>query len=151
MREELGGTYSIRVNADNSRLLPDPEYQASIVFGSDPSRVEELLEEVMQEVDWLRAGGEQKYLDTVKELLRTSRQEQLRDNGFWLSQIRAAVQRAESFTEIVSFEEWLGGVDSGAGRGRSSALLHRRPLRACSVTPGGGLAPEGSVSLVRPA
>ena len=107
VREELGGTYSIRVNADNSRLLPDPEYQASIVFGSDPSRVEELLEEVMQEVDWLRAGGEQKYLDTVKELLRTSRQEQLRDNGFWLSQIRAAVQRAESFTEIVSFEEWL--------------------------------------------
>ena len=42
-----------------------------------------------------------------KELLRTSRQEQLRDNGFWLSQIQASVQRDESFTEIVSFDKWL--------------------------------------------
>ncbi len=107
VREELGGTYSISVNADNSRLLPDPEYRVSIVFGNDPSRVEELLEEVMQEVEWLRAGGEQGYLDTVKELLRTSRQEQLRDNDFWLRQIQSAVQRGESFTEIVGFDEWL--------------------------------------------
>ena len=61
----------------------------------------------MEEVDWLRAGGEQKYLDTVKELLRTSRQEQLRENGFWLGQIQAAVQRDESFTDITRFDEWL--------------------------------------------
>ncbi len=107
VREELGGTYSIRVNADGSRLLPDPEYQVSIIFGSDPSRAEELLGEVMAELEWLRAGGEQKYLDTVKELLRTSRQEQLRNNGFWLNQIHAAMQRGESLTQIVSFDEWL--------------------------------------------
>lgn len=42
-----------------------------------------------------------------KELLRTSRQEQLRDNGFWLSQIQASVQRGEAFMEIVGFEERL--------------------------------------------
>ncbi len=52
-------------------------------------------------------GGEQKYLDTVKELLRTSRKEQLRVNGFWLSQIQVSVQRGESFTEIVSFDDSL--------------------------------------------
>ena len=56
---------------------------------------------------WLRTGGEQKYLDTVKELLRTSREEQLRDNGFWLNQIQSAVQRGESFIQIVSFDELL--------------------------------------------
>ena len=61
----------------------------------------------MDEVDWLRQGGEQRYLDTVKEQLRTSRQEQLRDNGFWLGQIRAASQRGESFSEIVGFDERL--------------------------------------------
>ena len=106
VREELGGTYSISVNADDSSL-PDPEYLVSIIFGSDPSRAEELLDEVMEEVDWLRTGGEQKYLDTVKELLRTSREEQLRDNGFWLNQIQSAVQRGESFTQIVGFDELL--------------------------------------------
>ena len=106
VREQLGGTYSIFANARAS-TLPDPEYLAQIIFGSDPARVEELFEEVMGEVDWLRQGGEQSYLDTVKEQLRTSRQEDLRDNGFWLGQIRAAVQQGEEFTAIVGFDELL--------------------------------------------
>ena len=106
VREELGGTYSISVSA-NASFLPDPEYQVAIIFGSDPARVDELAEEVAAEVEWLRAGGEQSYLDTVKELLRTSREEQLRENRFWLGQIEAAVQRGESFAEINRFDEWL--------------------------------------------
>ena len=120
VREQLGGTYSIGVGASSS-TLPDTEYLVSIIFGSDPSRVEELFEEVMDEVDWLRKGGEQRYLDTVKEQLRTSRQEQLRENGFWLGQIRAAVQRGESFTEIVGFDERLEALtleDVAAAAGR---------------------------------
>ncbi len=106
VREELGGTYSIGVNARGSRL-PDPQYLVSVIFGSDPARTEEILEEIFAEVDWLQAGGEQEYLDTVKELLRTSRQEDLRDNGFWLGQIQAAAQRGEPFAEIRAFEERL--------------------------------------------
>ena len=109
VREQLGGTYSIGVNATASSL-PDDEYQVSVIFGSDPNRIEELLAEVLAEVNWLRAGGEQQYLDTVKELLRTSRQEQLRQNGFWLRQLQAAVQRDESFTETASFDERLDAL-----------------------------------------
>ena len=106
VREELGGTYSISVSAYAS-LLPDAEYQVAIIFGSDPSRAEELAREVRAEVEWLQAGGEQSYLDTVKELLRTSREEQLRENGFWVQQLEAVIQRGESFTEINRFDEWL--------------------------------------------
>ena len=86
VREELGGTYSIQVSA-SARLLPDQEYQVAIIFGSDPSRAEELADEVAVELDWLRTGGDQGDLDTVKELLRTTREEQLRGNGFWIGQI----------------------------------------------------------------
>ena len=109
VREELGGTYSIGVNASGSSL-PDAEYLISIIFGSDPDRTEELFGEVLKEVEWLREGGEQEYLDKVKELFRTSREEQLRDNGFWLNQIRAAAQRGEAFTEIVGFDKLLDGL-----------------------------------------
>ena len=77
IREALSGTYSIGVNAGSSSL-PDPQYLISIIFGSDPSRTEELFAEVLNEVTWLRDGGEQEYLDKAKELLRTSREEQLR-------------------------------------------------------------------------
>ena len=90
--------------------LPEGEYLVSVIFGSDPSRTEELFGEVLDEVEWLHMGGEQEYLDTVKELLRTSRQEDLRNNGFWLNQIRAAAQRGESFTAIVGFDELLDAL-----------------------------------------
>ena len=106
VREELGGTYSIQVSA-SARLLPDHEYQVAIIFGSDPSRAEELADEVAVELDWLRTGGDQGDLDTVKELLRTTREEQVRDNGFWLGQIEAAMQRGESLTEIGRFDDRL--------------------------------------------
>ena len=106
VREELGGTYSINAFA-GMRPLPDAEYQVGILFGSDPARVDELVAEVAAELEWLRAGGEQSYLDTVKEVLRTSREEQLRSNGFWLGQIEGAVQRGEPFAQINRFDEWL--------------------------------------------
>ena len=102
VREQLGGTYSIGVGARGSSL-PDDEYLVSISFGSDPSRTEELFGEVIAEVEWLRAGGEQEYLDKAKELLRTEREEDLRENRFWLNEIRAVVQRGESFEEITRF------------------------------------------------
>ena len=109
LREELGGTYSVGVRA-RARLLPDPEYQVSIFFGSDPARVEELFAEIEEELDWLRDGGEQEYLDTVKELLSTPREEQLRDNGFWLNQIQTVMQRGEPLTAIVDFDERLDAL-----------------------------------------
>ena len=68
------------------------------------------MADVAVELDWLREGGEQRYLDTAKELLRTPREEQLRDNGFWLRQILAATQRGESFTEINGFDERLDAL-----------------------------------------
>ena len=109
VREQLGGTYGVFVNARGSRL-PDQEYLASIIFGSDPTRTEELFGEVLQVVNWLHEGGEQEYLDTVKEQLRTTREEQLRQNGFWLSQIQTAAQNGDSFADPASFDERLNAL-----------------------------------------
>ena len=106
VREQLGGTYSISVTARDSSL-PDDEYRVYIIFGSDPSRTEELFGEVISEVKWLRAGGEREYLDKAKELLRTEREEDLRENRFWLNEIRDVVQRGESFEEITHFDTLL--------------------------------------------
>ena len=109
VREELGGAYAINAYV-NTQLLPDPEYQIVVIFGSDPNRVDELFGEVEAEIDWLRSGGEQEYLDTVKELLRTPREEQLRTNTFWSNQIRTIAQRNGSFDSINQFEETLDAL-----------------------------------------
>ena len=59
---------------------------------------------MFDQIDWLKMGGEQKYLDTAKELFRTNRQERLRENGFWLEQIRTTARRGESF------DDWLDAL-----------------------------------------
>ncbi len=109
VREQLGGTYGIRVNASASRL-PDQEYLASIIFGSDPSRTDELFGAVIDEINWLREGGEQEYLDTVKEQLRSNREEDLRENTFWLGRIQTAAQNGGPFTDPAGFDERLDAL-----------------------------------------
>ena len=104
IREALGGTYSISAWGSLSSI-PDSEYQAAIIFGSDPDRVEELLGEIEVELDWIRDGGEQSYLDTVKEQLRVAYEEDLRENSFWVSQIETVLIRGESFELITNYEE----------------------------------------------
>ena len=106
VREQLGGTYSIFVSARSS-VLPDHEYQVAIIFGSDPERVGELTGEIEVELDWIRAGGEQKYLDTAKELLRSMREEQLRTNGFWVGQIVGLAQRDRALEDINVYDAAL--------------------------------------------
>ena len=106
VREALGGSYYIQVST-RAMQLPDEEYQVAIIYGSDPDRVEELVGEVAIEIEWLKDGGEQSYLDTVKEQLRTKREEQVRDNGFWLNQIVATTQLGESLAEITGFDDRL--------------------------------------------
>ncbi len=110
VREALGGTYSINVNTAGAQALPDPEYQVYVLFGSDPDRIEELRDEVFDQIGWLQMGGEQKYLDTAKELFRTNREEDLRENRFWIDQISDAVKRGEPFTGIVGFDDLLDDV-----------------------------------------
>lgn len=103
VREQLGGTYAIQVGT-RATVLPDSDFLFFVIFGSDPDRVEELLGEVEGEMNWLRDGGEQEYLDTVKELLRTRREEQLRDNGFWLDRISGTRQRDDAFEDVSQYD-----------------------------------------------
>jgi zinc protease len=106
IREALSGTYAIQVDASRTRL-PDAEYQISIVFGSDPGRTDELLAEVLEEIEWLRAGAAESYLATVKEQFISAREEQLRENGFWIRQILSASQRGDPFEQIADLEDRL--------------------------------------------
>ena len=109
IREELGGSYSYGA-VGRSQPLPDHEYEVRVAFDSDPARADELLAAVFTEVAWLQAGGEQRYLDTVKELLRSDREEQERTNRFWLNQIRAVVETGEPFAVIGRFRQRLDSV-----------------------------------------
>jgi zinc protease len=89
LREDMGGTYGVRVSSSTNRD-PRERYSVSIAFGTDPDRLEELVEAVFVQIDSLKQfGPAQEDVDKVKEQQRRSRETSLRRNGYWLAQLVA--------------------------------------------------------------
>ena len=110
MREALGGTYSVQVSESTSRI-PQPEYTLSIGFGSDPDRVEELVEVVFNEIRRMQADGPAAAeLDAVRASLRRSYETSLRQNGFWVSQLANAYRQGRDPLELLAYEESLDTI-----------------------------------------
>jgi zinc protease len=104
LREDLGGTYSVSVNA-SSVAVPDQTYQVSVIFGADPERVEELKAAVLAEIEALKAEGPsdldvEKAVEGARRALETS----LEQNAWWVNQLRLALEAglAEP-THIIDF------------------------------------------------
>ena len=84
LREDLGGTYSVAVNAGTTHF-PRQTYSMSVSFSCDPDRAEELAEVVLAEIDTLQARGpEALSLRKVQEMRRRRHELRLRENGYWL-------------------------------------------------------------------
>jgi zinc protease len=110
LREALGGTYGVQVSAGAS-YVPRDEYSATIVFGSAPERVEELVRAVFAEIDSLKASGATAAeIAKVKELQLRERETSLKQNGYWLTQLAARAERGEDFGEILTYERLLETV-----------------------------------------
>jgi len=87
LREELGGTYSVGVGTTLS-WRPEGNYRLTISFGSDPDRVDELLDAVYAEIERLQSSPptEAEVNDTRQAQLRTF-ETNLESNSYWLSQL----------------------------------------------------------------
>jgi zinc protease len=84
LREDLGGTYS--VSADYNNTLPSPGYgTTSISFGSSPENAEKLTKAVLAEVQRLATEG-----PTAEDAAKVREQEKReletasKQNGYWL-------------------------------------------------------------------
>lgn len=105
IREELGGTYSIGVSGSNG-WRPTGSYTITILFGSDPQRVEELKEVVFAEIESLKTSGPgEEDLENVKESLRRTRETNLESNSYWITQLAYSYQRGHDLAEFWAYEE----------------------------------------------
>jgi zinc protease len=110
LREDLGGTYGVRVSSGASRF-PDREYTLRVSFGSDPARVEELTGVVFQEIEVLQQlGPTAEDLEKVREIQRRDRETNLRENGFWLGQIVAYDQLGLDPRDILTYDGLVRNV-----------------------------------------
>ena len=84
LREELGGVYAFSASAS---MEPDPDslYRVSLTFGSDPARVEELVDALFGLIADVQADGPREDLmEKARAQIVRQREEQLEQNSYWL-------------------------------------------------------------------
>ena len=104
LREELGGTYSVTVQANYDKV-PRPEYSLAIDFGSNPTRTEELIKRVFAEIDaFVKSGPTDKQLADVKEAFIREYENNMTNNGYLLAQISTKYEYGETAELPVLFD-----------------------------------------------
>lgn len=138
IREGLGGTYGADAWGYVSQI-PYPSYRASVQFGCEPTRVDELTSAVFRELAWLRDGdiGDE-YLVKAREAFRKSLETGMRNNGYWAWYMTRNVVRGHPLDEIAD----LGAVE-GMMTAAKMRELARKYFRASNYVKA-SLVPEAS-------
>ena len=114
IREEMSGAYSVGASAYHSKY-PREEYGIQVTWGCNPTRVDELVKAVMQQVDSLKLQPPaQSYVDKVKEIQRRHREVSLKENGFWLSSLRTYYTNSENPEGILHYKSFVDGLTADA-------------------------------------
>lgn len=104
LREERGGVYGVGVGARPDRLTGT--YTFSVSFGTDPERVDELVEAVYQQIALFQTEGPD--ADTVEKVVEADRRAEetnLRSNRFWLNSLGAAYRNREAPQDYLYSED----------------------------------------------
>jgi len=98
LREALGGTYGVQVNASASRI-PEPRYSVTIDFGCDPKRTEELVKALFREIEQLKASGPTaKDVDDAREALMRGYESDLAQNNRLVAAITGVYEDGEDLS-----------------------------------------------------
>ena len=138
LREDLGGTYGVRIDA-RTRRLPDAEYSFQISFGSDPARVDELVAEALRQLDSLRTGGPtEEEIEKVREAQRRAWETALKENGFWLGQLVARDQHREEYGLILEHEQRFDDLSADLLRAAARRYLDSENYVQITLVPESG-------------
>ncbi len=114
IREEKSGTYGIRAYGAPS-LYPRKEFTVSVYWGCNPTRVEELVKTVLEQLDSLKIKKpDHVYVDKVKEIQRRNQEVNLKENRFWLSNFRQYYANGENPEEMLGYNKLVENLSTDA-------------------------------------
>jgi zinc protease len=95
LREDLGGTYGVRVVPEFTKQ-PAEEYRVSITFACDPARTQDLVKAMFEVIDDLKTDGPgSSQVADVRAALRRDLETDSRQNGYVLNRLAFAYQYDE--------------------------------------------------------
>ena len=128
IREEKSGVYGIGARGDLERS-PHQERSFTIGFGCDPTRVDELVKSVYDEIDKLAKDGiSADYLDKVRQTYTRARETELRTNRFWMSRLANAYEYGDDPTEILDTSKTLARMTSDNVKAAAKHFLDRKQV-----------------------
>ena len=100
LREAKGGTYGVGAFGNVLRS-PHQERTFSIQFGCDPTRVDELVTAMNEQLDKLKKDGPPPdMIDKVKQIYTRTRETDLRTNRFWTARLMNAFRYGDDPNDI---------------------------------------------------
>jgi zinc protease len=108
LREQLGGAYSPSAGGGCARA-PRQEYSFEVQFNSSPENVEKLSKTVFALIDTLKTNGPAASdVAKVKEELIRAREVEVKQNGYWVSNIMGREQAGEDIAGLLGpYDEML--------------------------------------------
>jgi zinc protease len=112
LREALGGTYSVTVSPSYDKA-PREEYHLVVQFGCDPSRTDELVKAVFEQIALLQAQGPTAdQVKTVRETFMRDAESNLSQNGYFLSQISSRYENGEDLSTLFNITDLYETIDA---------------------------------------
>jgi len=110
IREDLGGTYSIAASPSYDKI-PDQEYTIMINFGTDPERVEDLVQVVFKEIEKLKTEGvSPEELNDFKKAEYRNFETGIKTNGWLLAQLAYKYQQNENPRGLFDYVKTLESI-----------------------------------------
>ena len=111
IREDLGGTYGINASPGYERF-PNQTYSITIQFGSSPTRTDELIKRVFQEIEAFKTNGptDQQVADERETLLRDF-ENNSKLNGYILNELSGRYANGEDPAVLWSIPDYYKKID----------------------------------------
>ena len=110
LRESLGGTYSVSVNAAFSRR-PRQEWQVVVSYGSAPDKVDTMYAAVQQELDSLRrVPPSAAEVERVREQQRRELEVSRKQNNWWVSMLQSRLDYGDDLATVYAQDALIAGL-----------------------------------------
>ena len=150
LREDMGGVYGVRVNA---QLMREPVQRKSltIAFGCDPANVDTLRAAAFAELRAIgKAGIGDDYLSKVTEQLRRQREVDSKTNRWWLNNLRDSYYWHDELADRIDLDATVRRVTSANVKAAARRFFDDKNLVTGVLRPAAAAPPPATPSASPP-
>jgi zinc protease len=151
LREEMGGVYGVGAGGGISRR-PKQRYTFTVNFGCAPENVDKLKAKVLEEIAALQKNGiGEEYLEKIRQTRRRQHEINMKENGFWQSELEDAWRYGEDPRKILEIEPWIARVSSARVKAAARRYLRLDAYVQGTLNPESGARPAAPAAAAAPA